>query len=188
MSGDISSDRSEAVSAMLEADHGGGVDEIAAAVIAGLGARAWTIGTAESISGGALCAALTSVPGASNVVVGSVVSYATRIKAHLLDVEADLLARRGAVDPDVALQMALGVRDLLGADCAVATTGSAGPDPAPGGTDVDDVDPGRVFIAVITPDARWAEQLDLRGERAAIRAATVRGALQALDRTLRQAT
>lgn len=188
MSGDISSDRSEAVSAMLQADHGGGVDEIAAAVIAGLVAREWTVATAESISGGALCAALTDVPGASRVVVGGVVSYATRIKAQLLDVETDLLTRHGAVDPDVALQMAQGVRDLLGVDCAVATTGSAGPDPAPGGTDTDEVAPGRVFLAVITPDASWAEQLDLRGDRAAIRASSVRGALQALDRTLRQAT
>jgi nicotinamide-nucleotide amidase len=188
MSGDISSDRSGAVSAMLEADHGGGIDEIAAAVIAGLGAREWTVGTAESISGGAVCAALTAVPGASSVVLGSVVSYATHIKAHLLNVDADLLSRRGAVDPDVALQMAHGVRDLLGADCAIATTGSAGPDPAPGGTDVDNVDPGRVFLAVITPDASWAEQLDFRGDRAEIRAATVRSALHGLDRTLRQAT
>ena len=65
-----------------------------------------TVALAESLTGGAVTAALTAVPGASRVVVGGVVAYETRLKAELLGVDEDLLRRRGAVDPDVARQMA----------------------------------------------------------------------------------
>ena len=91
-----------------------------------------TVAVAESLTGGLVVAALVGVPGASKVVRGGVVAYMTDLKASLLGVDADLLARVGAVHGDVALAMARGVAVLLGADYGVATTGVAGPDPQDG--------------------------------------------------------
>ncbi|HEY2642418.1 MAG TPA: nicotinamide-nucleotide amidohydrolase family protein, partial [Galbitalea sp.] len=96
-------------------------------VIAELTARGLTIAVAESLTGGLLVAELISVPGASAVVNGGVVAYNTALKHSLLGVDQQLLATRGAVDPDVAGQMAAGVRlacavDGVPADLGVATT------------------------------------------------------------------
>lgn len=128
-------------------------------VVVGLREAGWRVATAESLTGGLLAADLTAVPGASVVVVGGVVSYDTAVKATILGVDADLLRRRGAVDPEVALQMAHGVRRVLGADVGVATTGAAGPDPAPGGTEMAEVSPGTAYVAVVTPAASRVEHL-----------------------------
>ena len=98
----------------------------AADLIHALIARDATIATAESLTGGLVCAALTSVPGSSAVVRGGVVSYGVSVKADLLGVDRQLLDRQGAVDPAVAVQMAVGARRVLDSDYAVATTGSAG--------------------------------------------------------------
>lgn len=89
--------------------------------------RGWTLAVAESLTGGLLSARLVDVPGASLVHRGAVVAYATDLKARLLGVDDDLLTQRGPVDPDVALQMADGVRERIGADVGLATTGW--PDP-----------------------------------------------------------
>jgi nicotinamide-nucleotide amidase len=118
---------------------------IALPLISALSEQGQTVAVAESLTGGMLCSALVEVPGASDAVRGGVVAYATELKHQLLGVDAELLAANGAVDPDVAAQMALGVRERLGADWGVATTGVAGPDPQDG------VQPGRVFIAVAGP-------------------------------------
>jgi PncC family amidohydrolase len=91
-----------------------------------------TVAVAESLTGGLVVATLVSVPGASAVVRGGVVAYATDVKARLLGVDRGLLALEGAVHPEVAREMALGVIDLVGADYGVATTGVAGPDPQDG--------------------------------------------------------
>ncbi len=88
-----------------------------------------TLAVAESLTGGLVAAEITSVPGASKVFKGSVTAYATELKHRLLGVDATLLVQRGAVDPQVAAQMAAGVRTMLGADWGIATTGVAGPDP-----------------------------------------------------------
>ena len=72
--------------------------------------RGLTVGTAESLTGGLVCAALTSVPGASAVVRGGVVAYASEVKADVLGVDRDLLAREGAVCEPVAAQLATGIR------------------------------------------------------------------------------
>jgi len=173
------------VAAMIAGPHEPGVRGLAEQVIDGLLELEWTVCVAESLTGGGVCAALTSIPGASGCVRGGVVSYSTDIKHSVLDVSAELLRRRGAVDAQVAEEMARGAAALLGADCAMATKGSAGPDPAPGGTETEPVEPGVVFIAVHTPSATWVEQLSLRGDRAQIRLETVQAALQALVRTLR---
>ena len=130
-----------------------------------------TLATAESLTGGLVCGALTSVPGASSVVRGGVVAYATDRKNALLGVPADVLAECGAVDADVASAMAEGVRHVMVADIGVATTGVAGPDPQDGH------DVGTVFVAVSGPGVARVERLALDGDRAAIRAATVDAAL-----------
>ncbi len=144
-----------------------------------LAASGRTLATAESLTGGALAARVVDVPGASAVFRGGVVAYATELKARLLDVDADLLARRGAVDPDVALAMAAGVRARLGADVGVSTTGVAGPDPQDG------VAPGTVYVAVDdgTGEPR-VRRLQVEGPRDAVRAASVEAALGLLDEVL----
>src|SRR5205814_2786571 len=95
-------------------------------------ARRQTVAVAESLTGGLVCAALTDIPGASAVVRGGVVAYATDLKAELLGVPRRLLDRFGAVHPDVAIAMAQGVRLRLGAAFSAATTGVAGPGPQGG--------------------------------------------------------
>ncbi|MFI8090516.1 CinA family protein [Streptomyces sp. NPDC086080] len=141
-----------------------------------------TLAVAESLTGGLVAAEITSVPGASKVFRGSVTAYATELKHRLLGVDATLLAQRGAVDPQVAAQMAVGVREALGADWGIATTGVAGPDPQDG------QEVGTVFVAVAGPlgaDSVSAaggkvERLRLNGDRAEIRMESVRSVLALL--------
>ena len=108
------------------------VEETAAQVVRLLSRQGRTVAVAESLTGGLVVAALVGVPGASTVVRGGVVAYMTDLKAALLGVDPELLGRVGAVDPDVAREMARGVGVRLGADHAIATTGVAGPDPQDG--------------------------------------------------------
>ena len=141
--------------------------------------RRLTIATAESLTGGLLAATLIDVPGASAVVTGGVVAYATPVKHSVLGVDAGLLDERGPVDPQVAEQMADRVRwvcavDGRPADIGLATTGVAGPDPQDGRP------PGTVFLGVAMGDDVEAIALDLHGDRSEIRAATVRAALEAV--------
>ncbi|MFB7893441.1 CinA family protein [Microbacterium sp. NPDC056044] len=145
---------------------------LAAAVLQALDGRGWSIAAAESLTGGRVVATLVDVPGASAHVRGGIVAYATDVKASQLGVDADLLAARGPVDADVAVQMAQGVRRALRADVGVSTTGVAGPDPQDG------VPVGTVHIAVVTPDETVASFLELTGTRDEIRTATVRSALE----------
>ena len=144
----------------------------ASRLLAAAAARGWTIGVAESLTGGLVTATLVSVPGASRVVRGGVVAYATDLKAGLLGVDADLLAERGAVDEAVAAQMAAGVRSATGADVGLATTGVAGPEPQDGQA------PGVVFVAVSTPAASEVHRLDLDGDRSEVIADAARGVLE----------
>jgi nicotinamide-nucleotide amidase len=149
------------------------------AVVRELARRGLTVAVAESLTGGLLVAELVSVPGASAVVAGGVVAYQTPLKHQLLDVPADLLADRGAVDPDVAVAMAVGVRTALAVegrvvDVGLATTGVAGPDPQDGH------EPGTVYVALSAGGATRVTRLALEGDRAAIRSATVSESLSML--------
>ncbi|NQX26724.1 CinA family protein [Microbacteriaceae bacterium VKM Ac-2854] len=144
----------------------------AAALIARLSATGTTIACAESLTGGALVSRLVDVPGASAVVRGGVVSYATDVKASVLGVDPVRLTEHGPVDPEVARQMATGVRRLLGADLGVSTTGVAGPDPQ-GGRAV-----GTVYIAVNAAGVDEVREQHFAGDRAGIRAATVAAAIE----------
>ncbi|NMR19532.1 CinA family protein [Cellulomonas fimi] len=140
-------------------------DRLAPELLDALGRLGWTVGTAESLTGGLVASALVEVPGASRVFRGGVVAYATDLKASMLGVDAELLAARGAVDPAVAEAMAHGARDLLGADVGLATTGVAGPDPQDG------AQAGTVHVAVATPSGAHGASAWLPGDRAAVRAA-----------------
>lgn len=148
--------------------------------------RGESLAVAESLTGGLVAAEITAVPGASKVFRGSVTAYATELKHELLSVDATLLAQRGAVDPQVAAQMAAGVRKALGADWGTATTGVAGPEPQDGQP------VGTVFVAVEGPlisgsgsaGGGKVEALRLNGDRAEIRMESVRSVLALLLREL----
>lgn len=150
------------------------VDAVAAAAVAALAERELTVAVAESLTGGALGAALTSVPGASAVFRGGIVAYATPLKTALLGVSPRLLAEAGPVHADVAAAMAAGARARLGADCSVALTGVAGPEPQGGAS------PGTVWIGLSSDRGHRTELLSLSGSRAEIRSAAVRQALELL--------
>ncbi len=140
---------------------------LAGRIVAELTGQRRTIAVAESLTGGLLGATITAVPGASVVFRGGIIAYATDLKAALLGVPAELLAARGAVDPDVAGAMAAGARQRLWAEVGVATTGVAGPDPAEGKP------PGTVHIAVRAGGSTVVETLALAGSREDIRRQTV---------------
>jgi len=148
----------------------------AADLVAALRERGLTVAVAESLTGGLVVAALVSIPGASVVVRGGIVAYATDVKATLLGVDAGVLAAGGPIQSIVAEQMAQGVRRELGADVGLATTGVAGPDPQDGHP------PGEVWIAVARATGVESELVTLTGDRAAIRRQAVENVLRlALD-------
>jgi PncC family amidohydrolase len=135
--------------------------------------RRLTVATAESCTGGGVAAAITDLPGVSSFFLGGIVSYANEVKEQALGVPGDVLAAHGAVSEPTARAMAAGVRERIGADVGISTTGIAGPD---GGTPTKPV--GLVFIAVSTPDTTLVRQDVWPGDRAEIRRATVLAALQ----------
>ena len=106
---------------------GADADSLASVVLERLRQRGETLAVAESCSGGGLGAALTAVPGASDVFLGGVIAYANAVKEGLLGVPPELLAEHGAVSDPVAIAMAEGVRHRIGSDWALSLTGIAGP-------------------------------------------------------------
>ena len=141
-------------------------------LVAELIRRGETVATAESCTGGLVAAALTDVPGVSECYPGGIVSYANEVKHRELGVPEEILATKGAVSAECAEAMALGVRARFGTDWSVVTTGIAGPG---GGTPEKPV--GLVFIGVAGPDGATVSRNLFPGDRAAVRAATVRRAL-----------
>ena len=117
-----------------------------------LKARGMTIATAESCTGGKLASLLNKHAGSSAFYLGSVVAYDNRVKEQVLGVSAEDLKTHGAVSEEVVKQMANGVRMLMHADFAIATSGIAGPD---GGTEEKPV--GTVWIGWATPKGTFAE-------------------------------
>ena len=140
-----------------------------------------TLATAESCTGGLVAARLTSIPGSSEVVLGGVVAYANAVKEAELGVPGSLLADHGAVSAEAAEAMAAGVRERLGADVGVSVTGIAGPG---GGTPEKPV--GLVYIHVSTPGGRGGLDLQIPGDRDAIRARATAAALHLTRRLLSQ--
>lgn len=138
-----------------------------------LAQHGWSLGTAESLTGGMVAEAITAVPGALVSYVGGVISYTDREKTALLGVPTELLKQRGAVSAEVAEAMAQGCRERLNVQVGLATTGVAGPTSDDRGTPV-----GTVFVACATPRACTVEQLLLDGDRRHIRVESTRAALR----------
>ena len=148
-------------------------DTVEQVVLMSLLERGWTVGTAESASGGLIAGKITSIPGSSAAFRGSVVAYNACLKQRLLGVPLSLIDEHGAVSEPVAEAMAVGAAELLGADCVIATTGAAGPDPH-------DQAAGTMIVCVRTPELVRTRTLQLPGDRERVRAYTVTAALHHL--------
>jgi nicotinamide-nucleotide amidase len=150
-----------------------------AGIVAALVRQGATLAVAESLTGGLIGAAVTSVPGASRAFRGGIIAYATELKQKVLAVPAELLRGEGAVHAEVAAAMAAGAARVCGADYGLAVTGVAGPEPQDGQP------VGTVHVAVSGPDGRmWRRRLILEGSRERIRTQTVDEAVDLLGRVL----
>ncbi|MDE2229803.1 MAG: CinA family protein [Alphaproteobacteria bacterium] len=149
---------------------------MAETVLARCRARHWLIGVAESCTGGMVTAALTDIPGSSDVVDRGFVTYSDRAKAELLGVPVPILVEHGAVSAETAGAMAQGMLAKSKVDLAVAVTGIAGPG---GGSAAKPV--GLVWFGVAWRGAEpRVERQIFAGDRAAVRAAATRRALALL--------
>ncbi|MGH3447949.1 MAG: CinA family protein [Nocardioidaceae bacterium] len=145
--------------------------------LAALRSRGQTLGTAESLTAGLLSASIASVPGASDVLRGAVVSYATDVKTSLLGVPEQVVTEHGVVSAECAEAMATGARRVLAVTWAASTTGVAGPDEQEGHA------VGTVYVAVAGPDVVQVQPLALSGSRQQIRDDAVVAALRLLTAT-----
>ncbi|MFC5519953.1 CinA family protein [Polaromonas jejuensis] len=142
----------------------------------------WQLAIAESCTGGMICAACTDLAGSSNWFERGFVTYSNAAKTELLGVDAALIARHGAVSEAVARAMAEGAMSHSKAQVALAVTGVAGPT---GGSPAKPV--GMVWFGFALPGQQLSEVRHFDGDRAAVRAATVRHALQRLLELLHKA-
>lgn len=133
-----------------------------------------TLATAESLTGGRLAVRTTDVPGASQTYLGGVVTYATELKASVLDVPDEVIAEYGVVSAECARAMASGARALTGATYALSTTGVAGPDRQEGKA------PGTVYVGIAGPGLLESVELELEGDRESIQEQTCTRAFEAL--------
>ncbi|GAA2103202.1 CinA family protein [Microlunatus panaciterrae] len=160
----------------------GGSYDVAARVLTLLKERAETLATAESLTGGLIGDLITSVPGASTVYRGGVITYATELKTVLAGVSPQTLTAHGPVAEDTAAELAYGAAQRCRADWGIAATGVAGPDRQDGQP------VGTVFVAAAHPaggdDQVWVERLSLSGSRAEIRRAAAVEALSLLERSV----
>lgn len=171
-------------------------------LVAELVARGQTVAFCESLTAGLACARVADVPGASRVLRGGLVTYATDLKHSLAGVPAELLEREGPVSPETAQAMARGTRTVCGATWGISLTGVAGPDSQDGHP------VGEVFIGIAGPEgeqawpaAEWAEVKVTRlaeveqeaesvrvlaGDRATIRRNSADAAISAMVSVLRE--
>ena len=147
-------------------------------ILAILRQRGESICVAESLTGGGLAEALTSLPGSSEVFKGSITAYQAQIKISLLKVPAELISEFGVVSEEVAAAMAGGAKDLMDSTWSISTTGVAGPGPSDG------VASGTVWVAIDGPISQTL-QLELSGTREIVRNATIAGAIAAFARILK---
>ena len=130
------------------------------------------LATAESLTGGGIGQAITSVSGASAVFAGGIISYTNEVKHKVLGVPVEFLDTLGPVSAPVARAMAQGARKVIGADVAVAVTGLAGPDGDEFGNPV-----GTVFIGYADGHTAFAREYHFVGDRAEVREQTIEAAL-----------
>jgi nicotinamide-nucleotide amidase len=134
-----------------------------------------SLASAESLTGGRFVASLVDVSGASAVVRGGLVTYATDLKASLAGVDADHLEETGPIDPVVAAQMAVGTAQRCVADIGISCTGVAGPDPQ------DDKPVGLAYTAIAFGGKATIFEHEFSGDRNAIRNQTVQAMAVNLD-------
>ena len=152
------------------------IEHLAAQVISHASERDITIGTAESLTGGMISAALTSVSGSSAVVRGGITSYATGVKSDVLDVPESIINEFGVVSTQVARHMAQGACKALTCNVAVAVTGIAGPSGAEPGKPV-----GTVCLACASDTGITAQRKHFEGDRNQVRMQTTFEALRMVD-------
>jgi nicotinamide-nucleotide amidase len=140
--------------------------------------RGENISVAESLTGGGLAEALSSLPGSSEVFRGSVTAYQSEMKELVLKVPTELITEFGVVSEEVAAAMADGVKSVMDSTWAISTTGVAGPGPSDG------VAAGTVWVAIDGPITQTL-QLELSGTREIVRNATIAGAIAAFARILK---
>lgn len=143
-------------------------------LVAALRERGHTLASAESLTAGLFAATIAEVPGASAVLRGGLIVYATDLKATLAGVPVELLERCGPVHPDTAAALAAGARDRCGADWGVGLTGVAGP------AEQDGVPVGTVYLGIAGPSGGTVTALRLDGDRSAVRRGAVTAGLRAL--------
>lgn len=147
------------------------VDERARRLVGALAGAGLTAATCESLTAGMVAATITTVPGASAVFRGGLVTYASDLKSRLAGVDAEWIAAHGVINARTAAEMATGCARVCGADVGLSCTGVAGPDPQDGES------PGTVFIAVYRGGEPVGRRLDLRGDREDVRRGTVEALL-----------
>ncbi|WP_368504107.1 competence/damage-inducible protein A [Alkalihalophilus sp. As8PL] len=123
-----------------------------------------TISSAESLTGGLFASELTSIAGVSDIFIGSIISYATKVKENSLDVSKELIDSHGVVSEPCADQMAKAIKQKLHSDIGISFTGVAGP------SSQDNIAPGVVFIGICLPDNKCTVyQINVGGNREAVR-------------------
>jgi nicotinamide-nucleotide amidase len=152
--------------------------DLAAVVLERMRSLGLKLAVAESCTGGMLGERITSIPGSSDVFLGGIIAYHNDLKLKALGVRAEDIERYGAVSEQVALQMASGVRERMGADVGISVTGIAGPG---GGTP--DKPVGLVWISVDVTEAK-ARRFHVFGDRAEIRQRAAQAALEMVRRAL----
>ncbi|WP_405498458.1 CinA family protein [Nocardia sp. NBC_00511] len=148
----------------------------AAELVSALRRAGQTVATAESLTAGLLAATIAGIPGASAVLRGGLIVYATDLKQTLADVSADTLTSDGPVAASTAEQLAAGARRRCGADWGIGLTGVAGPEPQ------DNKPVGTVFVGIAGPESTEVLRLNLSGDRWTIRVGAVRAAVTELAR------
>lgn len=138
-----------------------------------------TLATAESCTGGKIAQMITSVPGASNYFMGSVVSYTTETKISVLGIASELIEEHSAVSFEVAKEMALAVKKIMNTDYAIATTGNAGPSIGDGNSEI-----GTVFIAIATPNTVIVEEFNFGQPRIKVIDRAVNKAFEMLQKEI----
>lgn len=137
--------------------------------------KGFSLVTAESCTGGGIGAALTSIPGSSEVYKGGVICYANGVKERVLGVDPGVLNRYGPVSHAVAEQMVIGVKRLLKADAAISVTGLAGPGGDEYGNAV-----GTVFIGCSFLEGTTVKEYHFSGDRETVRKKAIKAALELL--------
>lgn len=156
-------------------------ETLASAVVKLLAGRNMTVSFCESCTGGSIAKAITDISGSSSVFGFGAVTYANEAKEIMAGVSHESLESYGAVSPQVAEQMANGIRCLARSDIGISVTGIAGPG---GGSKEKPV--GLVYMGVSTREKTYVKKLQLRGSRDKIRQTTVSNALTELFNLIKE--